>query len=189
MSLKRAIAKLKENKNIILVHERPNLKPFSIINKGDLFKTRSCWEIDNSSIYVVSFNNSYRINVVKAELEYRPHYVSFICLCCYCNLNRNIPDTIIRPNTLVDKFFNLFFHQNIKLKHHPEFNIKYHLMSENKDEIVKLISNELINSLLLYDDIYVEINNKKCLIYSPQPIGENNGLMLVEIAESLMAIR
>jgi hypothetical protein len=191
MSIKIAIAKLKEKRDLTIVSYKPDFEVFTTIYKGDAFKIKTSWKVNElkKSTYILSYNNSYHLDTVTGNLEYRPHYVTSSYLCCYVDLNASIPDTIVHPLSLTDKIVNILFHQNIKLKNKPLFNKKYLLQSVDKEKIIEILTDKLIDTLASFDDIFIEIRNNKCLIHYLRPVLENDGIILTEIAEKFETIK
>ena len=185
---KNSISKFLKSKDFKISNEIPDLNIFTIISKGDAYKIRSCWKINNSSnsTYVIYYYNSYRLNVVSADLEYRPKLVTSEYLCCYVSLTVSIVDTIIHPLNFADKILNLIFHENIKINHNDKFNTKYVLRSVDKDAILNILTKSFIDSMVLYDDLYIEIKDNKALIYYLRLIQEDDCLTLTKIAEELL---
>lgn len=181
-----ALQKARKLHTLTLTKRTFNFDYFTTINKGDFFTIRKCWQIDDSEdAYLVSFDNSYRVGAVKADLDYRPESNSSTYLGSFVQFNINIPDTIIQPFTLAERLMNLLFHENIHIDTHPAFSKKYLLHSTDKILIVQILTDELISEIESYDDLHIEIRNNTCVIYFLSPVKESDGPTLVRIAKKM----
>jgi hypothetical protein len=167
-----------------------DLNIFSTLSKGDNFKLKNCWKFSGISeqAYIVSYSNSYRLAIVKPEIEYRAQSATSDYLAAYIRFNDDIPDTIIQPLTFAEAVMNILFHQNIQIPKHSTFNKKYLLQSTDKNRIVEILTPEIIEVFELHDDLHLEIRNNECVIYFLRPIQEDDGLILVSIVQKLLNI-
>src|SRR5215831_9931550 len=99
------------------------LDRFSILEKGDAFRINYCWEVE-SNVHLFSLINSYRLNIVDPATSW-PRFNTFKYLYCYLALTIDLPDTIIRPNTVGEKLANLLTHVHTRFPDNPKFNNKY----------------------------------------------------------------
>ncbi|RYU90188.1 hypothetical protein EWM62_11660 [Mucilaginibacter terrigena] len=161
---------------------------FSTLPKGDNFKLTNCWKFTGISeqAFIVSYSNSYRLAIVKPEIDYRPYHVTSDYLAAYIIFKDDTPDTIIQPITFAEMVMNILFHQNIKIPMHSGFNKKYLLQSGDKNRIVEILIAGVIEIFELQDDLHLEIRNNECLIYLLRPIQENDGLTLANITKKLL---
>lgn|GEM_PF-5902412 len=164
---------------------------FTMLNKGYAFKIRSCWKIINfdTPTYFISFYNSYRINVVKPWLEYRPLLsTSIYCGCCIKCTQGVFPDLIIQPKSLTSIVMNFIFHYDVKIQMNQDFNRKYIIQSTERDKIQLLLTTDFFDAVGSVNDLHIEIKNSKCLIYFIRPAREGDGDILLNAAKELIAI-
>ncbi|MBU3927285.1 MAG: hypothetical protein KKB74_05725, partial [Bacteroidetes bacterium] len=146
------------------------------------------WRIDinGKSLYIITLDNSYRLNIVQPELDGRVHTNDFKYLYCYYEFKKDFPDTVIRPNSLADKLSNSFFHFSIKIKNRPKFNDKYIIESRDKYSILGLLNENVISLFEDSSEIIIEIRDKKCLIMSLRSINYEDSNKMIKIVEELM---
>jgi len=162
------------------------LDGFSILEKGDGFKISYCWELE-PGFYLFSLYNSYRLRNIDPAVQ-KPRYRSFKYLYCFLTLSTDLPDTIIRPNTLGEKLANLITHSHMKIPHNSKFNNRYLLESTAPEVIISRMTDELILHIERFNELYIEIRDKKCLLLHLRPANYDETVQLIEISKELLAI-
>ena len=187
--LKSEIEKISVAKNLIMNYDKLDLDIFSMLHKGSSFRKSSQWLINDYShpTYLISFYNSYRLNIVNPTIEKGQKDVPSMYLICHLELNKKIPDSIIRPATISSKLANLFIHFSIPLSNKPDFNKKYLIGTVNQVELEQSLSKNLINLISCDDDLIIEIKNNKCLMMYLHPIKKEDVLELLDLAEEWLA--
>jgi hypothetical protein len=166
-----------------------NLGHFPSFNKGDNFKIIYAWKFPHplQSIYLVKYRNSYNINIVAPQLgAHSPHTKTFNCLGLYTRLDHTIPDFTIRPNTLADKFVNLFLRHSIKVKEFQEFNHKYLLESPNSSTIEQVIGGDFFNLMFDTNDLNVEVRDNRCWIFCLKPLDYHYCRVAIQLSEEIV---
>jgi hypothetical protein len=160
---------------------------FSLFEKGDNFKINYKWKVDTDKepIFIISYNNSYRLNIVKSGLEPKIHSNDFRYFSFYCFLGINIPDLIIKPSTLADKVSNLFLNFDIKLNNRTKFNRKYILESTSNKLIDRILNEKITNLFEHSSDLIMEINCGHCLIWNLKPCNYENSKLMILILKEL----
>jgi hypothetical protein len=72
----------------------------------------------------------------------KPRYRSFKYLYCFLTLTTDLPDWIIRSNTLGEKIANLITHSHTRIPHNSKFNSKYLLESTAPDIVISKLSEQ-----------------------------------------------
>ncbi len=174
---KKALTGIRKNWNLIPTKkDKIEFNNFGLLRKGDAFRIVSVWQCPEISLntYLVKYSNSYRLNIVKGEKEYKPKLNASTYFGCYILFDHNFPDFIIRPNTFADRLVNIFFRDQIKIKSTHGFNNKYIVESNKKDSIEKTLGKELFDLVLSAKKISIETCQNKCFIFSPEPAWVNN---------------
>jgi hypothetical protein len=162
------------------------LNGFSILEKGDGFKVSYCWELQ-PSFYLFSLYNSYRLHNIDPAAQ-KPRFRSFKYLYCFLTLSTDLPDTIIRPNTPGDKLVDLFTHSHTRIPHNSKFNSRYLLESTASDALISKLTDELLLHIENFEDLYLEIRDRKCLLLHLRPANYDDTVQLIEISKRLLAI-
>jgi hypothetical protein len=162
------------------------LNGFSILEKGDGYKISYCWELE-SSLYLVSLYNSYRLHNIDPSAQ-KPRYRSFKYLYCFLTPSTDLPDTIIRPNTLGEKLANLLTHSHTRISRNGKFNSRYLLESTDPDALISKMTDELLLHIENFEELYLEIRDKKCLLLHLRPANYEDTVQLIEISKGLLAI-
>jgi hypothetical protein len=162
------------------------LNGFSILEKGDGYKIGYCWELE-SNFYLFSLYNSYRLRSIDPTAK-QPRYRSFKYLYCFLTLSTDLPDTIIRPNTLGEKLANLLTHSHTRIPHNSKFNNRYLLESTAPDVFISKMTDELLLHIEDFEGLYLEIRDKKCLLLHLRPANYDDTVRLIEISKGLLAI-
>lgn len=157
---------------------------FSLLEKGDGFRIGYCWEIQ-ANCYLFSFYNSYRLHQIDPALQ-KPSYRSFKYLCCFLTLNSDLPDTLIRPNTMAEKLVNLFTHSQHKIAPNSKFDSKYLVESTNPDVLISRLSKEILSQMEHFNELHVEIRGRQCLLFHLRPANYEDTVQLIEIAKRLL---
>ena len=118
------------------------LNGFSILEKGDGFKVSYCWELQ-SGLYLFSLYNSYRLHNIDPAVQ-KPRFKSFKYLYCFLTLTTDLPDTIVRPNTLGEKIANLITHSHTRIPRNSKFNSRYLVESTASDLFISKLTDELL---------------------------------------------
>lgn len=103
VNLNQKISDLKKHWHLIPDKSRQiDINNFTLLTKGDEFHIIYSWQCPDISLntYVVEYDNSYRLNVVKAEKCYRPLTNVSRYLGCYIVFEYDFPDFTIRPSSL-----------------------------------------------------------------------------------------
>jgi len=162
IKLKEKISDLKKHWHLIPAkgHEI-DISNFNLLTKGDAFRKIYTWQCPNISqhTYVVEYDNSYRLNVVKAERTYNPTVNTSRYLAGYIVFEDDFPDFIVRPNNLSDKLFNLFFKNQIKVNIAKQFNSRYILESVDSDTIEYRLGKVLFDLVVDTSGVYIEVVN------------------------------
>ena len=140
-----------------------------------------------SSLYLFSLYNSYRLHIIGPAVRH-PLYRSFKYLYCFLTLSTDLPDTIIRPNTLGEKLANLLTHSHTSIPHNSKFNSRYLLESTAPDVLISKMTEELLLHIENFDELYLEIRDKKCLLLHLRPANYDDTVELIEISKWLLAI-
>jgi hypothetical protein len=166
-----------------------NFDHFSSLNKGDNFSIIYAWKfsLPLQSIYLIEYQNSYRLNISAPELgPHSPHTKTFKCFCLYIKPDHTISDFIIRPNTLADKFVNLFLHRSIKVKELPAFNHKYILESPDSGTIEQVIGVNFFKLMSDTNDLNVEVKDNSCLIFCLNPLDYYSCSIMIQLSEEIV---
>ena len=162
------------------------LNGFSILEKGDGYRISYCWELQ-SGLYLFSLYNSYRLHNIDPAAQ-KPRYKSFKYLYCFLTLTTDLPDTIIRPNTLGEKLANLVTHSHTRIPHNSKFNSRYLLESTAPDVVISKLTDELLLHIENFEELYLEIRDKRCLLLHLRPANYDDSIQLIEISKRLLAI-
>ncbi len=162
------------------------LNGFSILEKGDGFRISYCWELE-PGFYLFSLYNSYRLlNTVPTEQK--PRFRSFKYLYCFLTLSTDLPDSIIRPNSIDEKLVDLFMNRHTKIPNANHFNRRYLVESTAPNLLISKLNEELLLLIENFQELYVEIRDKKCLLLHLRPANYDDTVHLIEIAKGLLAI-
>jgi MFS superfamily sulfate permease-like transporter len=82
------------------------------------------------------------------------------------DLQSGIPDFALEPEQLWTKFSELSFGHDIDFSAHPEFSKRYYLRGDNETAIRNFFTKDLIHFLETHDEIHIESNHGKLLIYA-----------------------
>lgn len=190
--LKQTLLNLKDSWNLIPDKKRQvNLDNFTSLTKGDALHTIYSWQCPDVSLntYLVEYDNSYRLNIVKAEKDYSPSLRVSRYLCCYTTFDHDFPDFVIRPNNFADRLANLFLRNQVKIKAVPDFNHKYILESAKEAIIEKFLGDTLLKLVLETDKVHIEVRNNKCLVFFHEPAFLNKEYnKMLKIAKVLSVI-
>jgi hypothetical protein len=162
------------------------LDEFSVLEKGDGFKISYCWELE-SGLNLFSLYNSYRLHSINPA-DQKPRFRSFKYLYCFLTLSTDLPDTIIRPNTLAEKLANLVTHSHTRIPHYSKFNSRYLVESITPDLLISKLTDELLLYIENFEDLYLEIRDKKCLLLHLRPANYNDTVQLIEISKRVISI-
>jgi hypothetical protein len=186
----RIIKRARTNQDLKLDRISFNFDNFSTFLKGDYFRFYRCWKLAGikDQGYIVSYLNSYRLRVIKGDLDYKPSTVESNYIAAYAVLSMDVPDVILQPLTLAERLMNLLFHENIQIEGHPVFNKKYLLQSTDKMRVGKILTSDFIKIFELHDDLHLEIRNNRCLIRFERPIQEDDGVTLIGVLQQLFNI-
>jgi hypothetical protein len=162
------------------------LNGFSVLEKGDGFKVSYCWELQ-SGLYLFSLYNSYRLHNIDPAAQ-KPRFKSFKYLYCFLTLSTDLPDTIVRPNTLGEKIANLIIHSHTRIPHNSKFNSRYLVESTAADLLISKLTEELLLHIENFEELYLEIRDRKCLLLHLRPANYDDTVQLIEISKRLLAI-
>lgn len=162
------------------------LNGFSILERGDGFRISYCWELQ-SGFYLFSLYNSYRLHNIDPAAQ-KPRFASFKYLYCFLTLTADWPDTIIRPNTLGEKLVNLVTHSHTSIPHNSKFNSRYLLESIAPDVVISKLTDKLLLLIENFEELYLEIRDKRCLLLHLRPANYDDTVQLIEISKRLFAI-
>lgn len=188
-ALKKKIAELKEHWKLIPDRGHQfDTGHFTLLNVGDWFSVSYKWQCPEISAdtLIIAYNNSYRVNVVKAEREYSPELKVSRYLCCYTVFEHDFPDFIIRPNSLANWLTRMFFNDQLRVETASRFNRKYILESNDKNNIVNRLGETLFTLVSDTHKVYIEVRDNHCLIFFLEPAWVNTSyLKMLEIAKEL----
>ena len=118
----------------------------------------------------------------------KPRFKSFKYLYCFLTLSTDLPDTIVRPNTLGEKIANLIIHSHTRIPHNSKFNSRYLVESTAADLLISKLTEELLLHIENFEELYLEIRDRKCLLLHLRPANYDDTVQLIEISKRLLAI-
>lgn len=162
----------------------------TLLTQGDIFKILYKWQCPDISpdTFIVEYDNSYRLNVVKAETDYNSPSVRVArYLGCYVSFENDFPDFIVRPNSLADQLANLFFRNYVKVENPKSFNHKYVLESTDINSIEDLLGSALFELIQDTYEVHIEVRKNKCFIFFLEPAWANMSYgNMLQIAKELV---
>lgn len=169
--LKKDFPLTKESKKAI------DLSQFSSFRRGDNFRITYAWRLTNAAqkVNFVKYRNS-------LATPDEDHRYAGVCI----HLDHTMPPFTIRANTTGDKFLNLYFPDSVKVKTVPAFNHKYILESTLGSAIEQTIGADFFNLIMTGEDLNVEVNNDKCLIYGLKPFSYNDCKVMFQLAQEII---
>jgi hypothetical protein len=76
----------------------------------------------------------------------------------------------------------------MKIPHNSKFNNRYLLESTAPEVIISRMTDELILHIERFNELYIEIRDKKCLLLHLRPANYDETVQLIEISKELLAI-
>jgi hypothetical protein len=185
---KEVLSRLKDEFNLVSGSIADvSFNDFMLFNKGDNFKIIYAWKLEAfESVYLIEYKNSYRVNSVEAQLEYRINTSTSRYLGCFIKSNFVIPNLVIRPNTLADRLVRLFLQNGIKIKANPAFNKKYLLESEQPFKAVQALDIDFYNLITDTNTLNLQVKNNQCLIFDYKPLDYHNCRVMIQLAQTIL---
>ena len=160
-----------------------DLNGFSIFEKGEGYKYSYCWEL-GPNFYLFSLYNSYRVYTVSIAIR-QTYMRTFKYLYCYLDLGTDWPDTILRPNNTAERLANLITRNHTGIPHNKEFNKKYLIESVDPNAFIGKITDELLEDIQNFDELYLEIRGNRCLLLHLRAANYDDTMALIKIANGL----
>jgi hypothetical protein len=100
----------------------------------------------------------------------------------YAKTKNSLGNTLMRPETKLDKVINRFVRSDINFKEKVEFSSKYYLTSNRPDEVRSLFTPPLLNEIQRSSNLNLYTNDKQLLVgFFDEPLSVGNTVKLEKI--------
>lgn len=92
---------------------------------------------------------------------------------------------LIRPETTADKITEFFEKTEVDFPECPKFSRKYYLLSESRENAIRVMKPSLMNYLSDYSHLEMEFNSRRCAFRLQEAIDEKTADMLCQLGFGL----
>ncbi|MBK8352694.1 MAG: hypothetical protein IPL21_13810 [Saprospirales bacterium] len=142
---------------------KPNLTTVSLTQDLINLKVYDCFVFtkNRTSIKLCFLQYEHHLHFTRSPGTLARVDVSFYTL-GIIKTKRVYPHTIIQPESYADKLHDLLFNSDIKFPNQNEFNSKYYLSTENKDNLIDSFAIDTMNYLCNFEEVYLELRGNNC---------------------------
>jgi hypothetical protein len=105
----------------------------------------------------------------------------------FAKLSHALGKILIRPESLQDKFVELFVRQEVDFPKHPQFSKEFYVLAEHPQRAVRGLSKDFLDQCCLLKNIVVEISDDSMLITQQRIIAPEDTLKFCDFFEKVLS--
>jgi hypothetical protein len=170
--------------------EKPDLQDFALLKSKIAAKHMRSWVLRENTHQFTLNLVEYPIFIEEGsklsmrEIKQEDHYYFY----GHMHLRKNFGRALIRPETLTDKFNELFERTEIDFDGHKLFSDKYFVQAENVDYFKTSVNSYLLEWMGKTKGIWMEFNGEECLFRLNKAVDAKEAKQLCEYGLQLNRI-
>ncbi len=163
------------------------------LEKFSIIKTYSNWFIKN----VINVSLGYvRFSILTVDLSYEvartSKYHSQVNTYHECQLygfvkiSHSLGKVLIRPESLQDKFVELFVHKEVDFPKHQQFSQKFYVLAEHPKRVKEGLGKDFLDQCCLLDGMVAEFSDDALLITSQRIVSSQETIKYCAFFEKIL---
>jgi hypothetical protein len=165
-----------------------DLNEFRIIKSGENYRYLDTWKVNRAfhNVYLCSYIDSFETEQMNNNFFFQKYHYTERYHAIFIESKIELPDLIVRPSLLADKFSNPFLKYDMKLIDRPIFNSQYVVESKaSKQDCESFLTQNLTSLMEEEKNFFLEVKNSKVLCIYEQEMEMNNTFNLLSIAKEI----